>query len=368
MKKLLNSNIPAIKGKKRRKATRLIAEVNIRCNGHLHKIGLASNGQLSIPAHTKEAIKNFQMMTEMGGTGAKCANILQAWQEGSYTSIDIPQDLSLPMRHKSRLAARIQRRLQLKYGWPLYPLEIPVLREYEELGKTSWGSIEYKDNYNPQACIIEKITNTIVKTLVKRGWKCVDDGKSGFNGVITYKYDSESKPYYGRDSNRLLIVSANGSRYHIHNNENVLLSSEVDYEKLNYRLAIDYAEKRIIEILLSKKQKEGLTDSEKDFTADCINKIKLEGNLSNVVVGVNTDSGLAALVISHGDLTPVALQLLLRHYKDTEGRVCKLLKANDKRRTCPNRFPPRPKNNFGSTAKNKQSYGEPNPEDLNYEL
>ena len=350
---------PKIGKRQSTKATLLVKRV-IKCNGHLHEIGLSSKGQLWIPRHKKDELERYIMMGDLGNNPCKCAVVLDAWRREHITT-QIHPEFQREYVVRSRLARRLVKRLNKHRHWPNIDIIYDELCEpHIRSEKYSHGGT-YEREITALMCMARFVTGTIYKTLIHRGWRkeLLDLSDVGTTihmndcshptGMQRYTHNYAQlfqahigghhciTPYVGGE----LIVDST-----VHENEKV--------ENIPWRTFIDAAETRLVYLLSYTAGKNRYDTRVKKFEELANQRILAMGDLpehSNILV--QQENGTVTLKIEHPGLTVQAANRLVKYYRDSQDTVKRLLQHNRKRRKLWFRTPAKPSRGFGFLAREK---------------
>lgn len=338
--------------------TKLLVERTIRCNGHLHKIGLNSKGQLYIPEHTKEELERYIMMGDLGNNPCKCAVVLDAWRRGNFRHSQIHEEFQREKIVHDRLAGRLKKHKSKHYAWPDCDIIFGTLHPPVEAN--------YIDNIYAVGELhrmAEFITETVYRTLLHRGWsessiKCgsrdtsitvTNPGKTNSYrqqwGVIFQAHAGGAgciSPYIGGE----LIA-------------NCAFKEDTKIEEIPWRTLIDGAETSLMYHMVIHKQQAQFEERQDEFEKLADDRISSFGYLpKHMTISTQRDKGTVTLKIEHPGLTIQTANRLVKHYCETEDKVLRLLKHNRQRRALWYRTPSTPSSGFGA-IKMKQEKPEP---------
>ena len=338
----------------RKYKTKLVVERTIRCNGHLHKIGLNSKGQLYIPEHKKEELERYIMMGDLGNNPCKCAVVYDAWRRGEFRHSQLNEEFQREKAVQDRLAGRLEKHRNKQRNWPdcdiiFGTLHPPVETDYS---KNVYGS-------NALHRMAEFITETVYKTLLHRGWsedlmrwevghtsiEAASPGNSnGYKpqwGVIFQAHAGGHgciSPYVGGE----LIA-------------NCAFKEDTKLEEIPWRTLIDGAEAKLMYHRVVNKQQTQLAERQEEFENLADERSSRFGYMpKHMTITTQKDKGTVTLKIEHPGLTIHTANRLVKHYRDTEDKVLRLLKHNRKRRALWYRTPATPSSGLGALKRNRE--------------
>lgn len=323
------------------KKTTLIATKTIRCNGHLHTIGLNSKGQLHIPNHSKSDLEKYIMMGDMGNNPCKCAVVLDAWRCQNHSNSMLPEVFKqwAPDSH-GRLAARLLRHKQRERRKAGISSE-PVL----VARRTEPGS-EYTEQEPYITC--EMVINTTVATLKARGYDLTNalicpDLLSIDNATIVHCIRT------GWGNNAYVNVVL-GGHWTI---PGVTIRANTPIDALPWHSIIDGAEGQLLHSIVLNKQRQGLEQNIAEFNAIAADKVGTAKMPNNCSIKILVEQGLVDLSIKHPGLTIHTAQRMIKYYSKTQSTINRLLDHNLRNTRRPHRYPGKPKKNFAPLSKNR---------------
>lgn len=349
-----------IKGKVSTK-THLIAKRTIRCNGRMHEIGLASNGQLWIPSHTKKELEGFVMMGDLGNNPCKCAVVYDAWRNGRYHDDQIHEDFKRELVVHDRLASRLLRHQNKHRAWPNCDIVFGTLQPaiQDENQHYGWTA-------KPLNKFAEFVAETVYLTLIKRGHAA--ETMCWEKGQTSVEMDDPGKnPGNTYNSGFSVIFSAHvaGHGYispYVGGKliENCAMYDTTPIADIPWRMLVDQSEKYMNYLTVAKAQADKLDKSRTEFEKLATDRVVTFGPLpKHGKIHINNESGLLKLTIEHSKLTIQAANRLVKHYRETEDKVRELLKHNQLRRKTPWRFPAKPSRGLGALVKMVESANQP---------
>lgn len=356
----LEQTFVPIKGKMSTK-THLVAERTIRCNGHMHDIGLASNGQLWIPSHTKKELDGFVMMGDLGNNPCKCAVVYDAWRNGQYNNAQIHDDFRREKTVTGRLATRLLKHQNKHRAWPNCDIVFGTLRpaKPDENGSFGWSD-------KPVNRFAEFITETVYRTLIMRGHNA--DSLEWYPGRSAISMNDPGKNptnTYNNNFDTIFNASVSGHGYispYIGGKliENCAMYETTAVTDVPWRMLVDQSEAYINYLCVLKAQAKQLDHCREEFDNLAHKHTDRFGPLpKHSKIEIDKDNGLLTLSIRHPNLTIHTANRLIKHYRETEDKVRRLLKYNRASRERPWRFPAKPSRGLGALDKRGKAADKP---------
>jgi hypothetical protein len=319
----------------------------------MHEIGLASNGQLWIPSHTKKQLDGFIMMGDLGNNPCKCAVVYDAWRNGNYRHDTIHEDFRREKIVKDRLASRLAKHQNKHRAWPncdivfgTIPPAVPDVNGY-----FGWTD-------KPVNKFAEFITETVYRTLVHRGHLAKDlVWEKGRTSIDMNEPGKNPNNTYNNNFGTIFSAHVSGHGYispYIGGTliENCAMYETTDVTTIPWRMIIDQAEKYLNYLNVTKAQAIQVERRRDEFEKLVEERMDRCMPLpKHTKIDTDTTSGLLKLTITHPNLTIHTANRLVKHYRETEDKVRRLLKYNRANRERHWRFPGKPSRGLGALVK-----------------
>jgi hypothetical protein len=341
-----------IKGSQSKK-TVLLAKRMIRCNGHMHEIGLTSKGQLWIPSHTKKELEGFIMMGDLGNNPCKCAVVYDAWKRGNYKHSQIHDDFRREKIITDRLANRLLKHQNKSRAWPNCDIIFGTFYapKADENGHYSWTN-------KPADKFAEFVAETVYRTLLHRGYSPkMITWEKGRTSIEMEDPGKNTSNTYNHNYGTIFSAHVSGHGYISPYVGGILIENCAMYEttppaEIPWRMLIDQTEARLNYLMVTKGRTDRFDQRKQEFEKLAQARIDDLGKLpKHAKIETNKDKGTVTLQITHPNLTLPVANRLVKHYKETEDKVIRLLKHNRVRRGLWYRFPGKPSSGFGALSK-----------------
>lgn len=340
----------------------LLVKRKIRCNGHIHEIGLTSKGQLWIPSHTIDELERYIMMGDLGNNPCKCAVVLDAWRNDRMTDPQLHDHFRRERMTRDRLANRILRHLNKKRNWPdIDVIYGKLLEPYEE--EISEHGYKHTVSWDKGRLLAGFVAETVYLTLLHRGWRpelfdefekhdsCIQIKEPGPQPNGHYQFTTILNLHHGYNAEHVTPYIAGDIM-----NESIIRVGD-NPETMPWRMLVDATEAKLIYHVLHKAKHDRLEKQQTEFeklteqyVVDKLGEMPKHGEIS-----IQKDRGTVTLKIEHAGLTIQAANRLVNHYRETQGRVKRLLKVNLGRRKRWFRVPGKPSRGFGPLVRKTET-------------